>query len=194
MPNQGLHFSLVLSLVFLCRWSHSRRIIPSVSPSLPIEINSSSSADEYRQHAFPRVAVGDSVSDDQHRRLVGEDHRVSSLPDAPKLDEAQYAGYIQVQGHANIFYWLFESKKSPKTDPLVIWLNGGPGCSSMDGLFIELGPYRMTSGRKIVKNPFSWNTEANLLFVDQPVGTGLSYTTSGIVIVAYIEYLLPSTL
>jgi carboxypeptidase C (cathepsin A) len=64
----------------------------------------------------------------------------------------------------------------------------------MDGLFIELGPYRMTSGRKIVKNPFSWNTEANLLFVDQPVGTGLSYTTSGIVIVAYIEYLLPSTL
>ena len=71
-----------------------------------------------------------------------------------------------------------EKPTNPENAPLVIWLNGGPGCSSMDGLFLELGPFRLDGKDKseIKMNPSSWHTQANMLFIDQPVGTGLSYT------------------
>jgi carboxypeptidase D len=58
---------------------------------------------------------------------------------------------------------------------LVIWLNGGPGCSSEDGALMEIGPYRVREGGKLAMNNGSWNEFANLLFVDNPVGTGFSY-------------------
>ena len=107
------------------------------------------------------------------------DHIVKSLPNAPMLNHQQYAGYLHgdTEGDANIFYWLFESDTgSSDEDPLVIWLNGGPGCSSIDGLFIELGPFSMNGNGSITANEYSWHRCANLLFIDQPVGTGLSFT------------------
>ena len=57
----------------------------------------------------------------------------------------------------------------------MIWLNGGPGCSSMDGALMEVGPYRVTEDQKLIENKGSWHEFANLLFVDQPVGTGFSF-------------------
>ena len=58
-------------------------------------------------------------------------------------DFEQYAGYINLEGTTkNLFYWFFTSKGNPETDPVVLWLQGGPGCSSLgDGLFLEHGPY-----------------------------------------------------
>ena len=110
------------------------------------------------------------------------DHLIQLLPGAPKLLHQQYAGFLHgdVEGDANIFYWLFESESgSSNQDPMVIWLNGGPGCSSMDGLFIELGPFKMNGNGTISANEYSWHKVSNLLFIDQPVGTGLSFTRKG---------------
>jgi len=56
-----------------------------------------------------------------------------------------------------------------------VWLTGGPGCSSMLALFYENGPYNIKKDLSLTINPYSWNSFANLLFVDQPVGTGFSY-------------------
>jgi len=70
---------------------------------------------------------------------------------------------------------MFESRSQPNTDPLVIWLTGGPGCSSELALFYENGPYKINKNLTLSSNPDSWNTFANLLYVDQPVGTGFSY-------------------
>ncbi|CAG8515833.1 4897_t:CDS:2 [Acaulospora colombiana] len=68
--------------------------------------------------------------------------------------------------------------KNPSSSPLTLWLNGGPGCSSMDGLFEEIGPcYTNNDGSNTLTNSNSWISISNLLFVDQPVGTGFSYTT-----------------
>ncbi|EAR93053.2 serine carboxypeptidase family protein (macronuclear) [Tetrahymena thermophila SB210] len=90
------------------------------------------------------------------------------------LNETFYPGLIKTNKDSDLFYILFESRTNPSSDPLVLWLNGGPGCSSLLGLFEELGPYKITDNITLTSNPYSWNTNANVIFVDQPVGTGLS--------------------
>ena len=72
------------------------------------------------------------------------------------------------------FFWYFKSQKSPENSPLAIWLNGGPGASSMFGLFTENGPCQVTKS-STSPNPWSWNQEYNVLYIDQPVQTGFSY-------------------
>ncbi|RLN49192.1 hypothetical protein BBJ29_003706 [Phytophthora kernoviae] len=69
-----------------------------------------------------------------------------------------------------------EASQDPDKAPLVIWLNGGPGCSSMQGLFLGNSPFKLVDESTIAENKHSWHHSANLLFVDQPVGTGMSYT------------------
>jgi len=92
----------------------------------------------------------------------------------------QYTGYIEYNTTlgANLFYWFFESQGNPATDPLVLWMTGGPGCASTLALFAENGPYQVQSDLSLIVNPYAWNTFANLLYVDQPVGTGFSYVTN----------------
>lgn len=76
----------------------------------------------------------------------------------------------------NTFFWFFESRKDPQNAPLSIWMNGGPGSSSMLGLLRELGPCFINSDSNSTHlNEWSWNNEVNLLFLDQPVQVGLSY-------------------
>jgi len=91
----------------------------------------------------------------------------------------QHSGYITVNGSVNdgahLFYWMFESRSKPSTDPFILWLTGGPGCSSELALFFENGPYTINNDLSLKINPYSWNSFANLLYIDQPVGTGFSY-------------------
>jgi serine carboxypeptidase-like clade 4 len=94
-------------------------------------------------------------------------------------NETMRSGYITVNGTYNngvhLFYWMFESRGNPTTDPLVLWLTGGPGCASELALFYENGPFQINDDLTLSVNPYSWNTFANLIYVDQPVGTGFSY-------------------
>lgn len=88
-----------------------------------------------------------------------------------------YSGYAPADssGINKLFYWFFESRKAPtEKTPLVIWLNGGPGASSLAGLFLENGPFSINNNSVISPNSASWNQEAHMLFWDQPVGTGYS--------------------
>jgi cathepsin A (carboxypeptidase C) len=76
----------------------------------------------------------------------------------------------------HFFYWFFESRSKPSTDPLILWLSGGPGCSSMAGLLMENGPCKVdASTNDTENNPFSWNNNANIVYLDQPINTGFSY-------------------
>jgi carboxypeptidase C (cathepsin A) len=67
----------------------------------------------------------------------------------------------------DIFYWMFDSRQeTAATDPLVLWLTGGPGCASEVALFYENGPFGFNEDGTLSANPHSWNEIANLLFVD----------------------------
>ena len=77
---------------------------------------------------------------------------------------------------ADLFLGFFESRNDPKNDPVVLWLNGGPGCSSLTGLFLELGPSRVDENLNLVWNGYSWNSNASVIFLDQPVNVGFSYS------------------
>ncbi|KAF8500339.1 alpha/beta-hydrolase [Russula emetica] len=77
---------------------------------------------------------------------------------------------------ASGLFWFFAARRNPNAAPLITWFNGGPGSSSMVGLFQELGPCRINNQSTGVDlNPMSWTNVANVLFIDQPVGTGYSY-------------------
>ena len=87
-----------------------------------------------------------------------------------------FSGYIGVHNNErHLFYWFFESRKDPDNDPFIIWLTGGPGCSSMLALMVENGPYHVLDNETLEINNFSWNTQANVMWIDQPAGTGYSY-------------------
>ncbi|XP_012842586.1 PREDICTED: serine carboxypeptidase-like 33 [Erythranthe guttata] len=95
---------------------------------------------------------------------------------------SQFSGYITVnESHGRaLFYWFFPAQSQPINNPLLLWLNGGPGCSSIGyGAAVELGPLRVgKNGANLEFNPHSWNKEANLLFVESPIGVGFSYTNT----------------
>jgi len=92
----------------------------------------------------------------------------------------QLSGYFKVKSgqDKNYFFWFFESRsKTAATDPVVIWLTGGPGCSSQLALMTENGPCTPTAdGQSTVNNPFSWNNNANIMWIDQPADVGYSYS------------------
>ncbi|KAL5223921.1 hypothetical protein ABZP36_010560 [Zizania latifolia] len=115
-----------------------------------------------------------------------EADRVERLPGQPAdVGFRHFAGYVTVNethGRA-LFYWFFEATQDVAGKPLVLWLNGGPGCSSVGyGAMEELGPFLVNKqqhgGGGLALNPESWNKEANLLFVESPAGVGFSYTNT----------------
>ncbi|KAL3513810.1 hypothetical protein ACH5RR_026527 [Cinchona calisaya] len=100
----------------------------------------------------------------------------------PKVGFKQYAGYIDVDVKAgrSLFYYFVEAEKDPNQKPLALWLNGGPGCSSMGGgAFTEVGPFfPRGDGRGLRRNKMSWNRASNPLFVESPAGVGWSYSNT----------------
>ena len=102
--------------------------------------------------------------------------RVQSLPDAGPLPSPWYSGYLQTTSATKqLHYILVQSKGNAATDPLVIWLNGGPGCSSLLGAFSENGPFIFDDGQNILKpNVETWNDRANLLYIESPAHVGFS--------------------
>eukprot|EP00878_Enallax_costatus_P003081 GHUV01003280.1.p1 GENE.GHUV01003280.1~~GHUV01003280.1.p1 ORF type:complete len:548 (+),score=72.75 GHUV01003280.1:218-1861(+) len=110
-----------------------------------------------------------------------EADRVNELPGAPNaLDFGLFSGYVTVDESAGraLFYVFAEARSSNRHAPLLLWLNGGPGCSSIGGGFMsELGPfYPNKDGKSLQQNPYSWNNMANVLWLESPAFVGFSYS------------------
>jgi len=88
-----------------------------------------------------------------------------------------YSGFLTVNKtyDSNLFFWYAPAQFSEKA-PLILWLQGGPGGSSLFGFFIEHGPFYVTDQLELKKRSTAWSLPYNVLYIDQPVGTGFSYT------------------
>lgn len=111
-----------------------------------------------------------------HAQTAAQD-QVTSLPGLnDAINFTQYSGYFTVNRGQQLHYWFVESQSNPATDPVILWLNGGPGCSSLYGFLRELGPFRVNpDGQTLNINPYSWNRIANVVFLESPAGVGFSY-------------------
>jgi len=104
---------------------------------------------------------------------------LSALPDIPAYSGKIYSGYLEINQNKSFHYIFVESQSNPSKDPVVLWLNGGPGCSSLLGLFKEHGPFIFPDGLStFAKNENSWNKIANMIYLESPAGVGFSYAKS----------------
>ncbi|KAJ3559788.1 hypothetical protein NM688_g126 [Phlebia brevispora] len=132
-------------------------------------------------HVYPGMPSGDFSPQWQNYFQVTE-----ALPNVSFPLNRNWAGNIPVDrpGHPNntLFFWAFEKENGSLTaaagersdEPWGIWLNGGPGSSSMVGLLFENGPIHIRNDYSVFSNNFSWHQLADYIWVDQPVGTGWS--------------------
>jgi carboxypeptidase C (cathepsin A) len=118
-----------------------------------------------------------------------QEHRVDTLPGfSGKLPSTHYSGYIPVGSLSNqkgqLHYWFIESTKNPSKDPVVLWLNGGPGSSSLIGLLTENGQVITNDDSltntvdgvpQLFVNEYAWTTMANVVYLESPKGVGFSY-------------------
>eukprot|EP01084_Bolivina_argentea_P305385 527562_1 len=104
--------------------------------------------------------------------------KITNLPGQPPVTFDQYSGYVVLNKTSNksLFYWLQESQNNPSVDPLVLWTNGGPGCSGLIGALEEQGAFRNLENGTLAINPGSWNKFASMLYIEQPIGTGFSFS------------------
>ncbi|CAK3839225.1 Carboxypeptidase S1 B [Lecanosticta acicola] len=138
---------------------------------------------------FPRKPQGITTIQSKFDKNVVIDYKENDICETTPGVKS-YSGYVRLPPDTlkplgvnqtypiNTFFWFFEARKDPQNAPLSLWMNGGPGSSSMIGLLKENGPCFVNADSRSTRvNEWSWNDKVNMLYVDQPVQAGLSYDT-----------------
>ncbi|CAH2015005.1 unnamed protein product [Acanthoscelides obtectus] len=122
---------------------------------------------------------------------VGEPLILTPLLEQNKTDEARrladvalseevksYSGYFTVNKHynSNLFFWFFPSRGDYENDPVLLWLQGGPGSPSLYGLFMEHGPFQLNENAELELRKHAWTNNHSVIYIDNPVGAGFSFT------------------
>lgn len=103
------------------------------------------------------------------------DKKAAQIPGYVK--NQMYGGYLDVSQDKKFYYWFLEKDTSPERAPVVLWLNGGPGCSSLMGATTENGPFLFNDGKTGFKeegNDYAWTKLANVIYLESPGGVGFS--------------------
>ncbi|XP_051856184.1 probable serine carboxypeptidase CPVL [Antechinus flavipes] len=109
---------------------------------------------------------------------IQEGKQLSLVSPFPGVNVKSYSGYLTVNEtyNSNLFFWFFPAQENPSDAPVVLWLQGGPGGSSMFGLFVEHGPYVVNKNLTVRARDFPWTAKFSMLYIDNPTGTGFSFT------------------
>ncbi|XP_065828120.1 lysosomal protective protein-like isoform X2 [Oscarella lobularis] len=117
--------------------------------------------------ALTSTAFGQTNHSDLIKSLPGEPH--------PGVAAKQYSGYLKISDNKSLHYWFIESNQE-EDYPFILWLTGGPGCSSLDALLSQTGPYLVSDDGNLTVNPYSWSQFANVLYLEAPAGVGFSFS------------------
>ncbi|XP_041972252.1 venom serine carboxypeptidase [Aricia agestis] len=139
-------------------------------------------------HKYPKVNLGEPDGGDPGEPLfltpyveggnITEGRRLARVPFTESLRIKSYAGFFTVNKNydSNQFFWYFPAQiPNNKDAPVVVWLQGGPGATSLYGLFTENGPIRVRRGR-FERRKYNWALSHHIIYIDNPVGTGFSFT------------------
>lgn len=158
-----MHVDSALAVAALCITAQAKQLIPDFQNihnskaafTTHHRLSSSSSSKQFTPGAFTR--------NPQNNALCAT------------RGEKQWTGTVDVSKDRRLFYWFFESRNDPSKDPVIVWLNGGPGSSSMFGLFNEIGACSLDPSSDTTHvNNWAWNNNASVVFLDQPAGVGFS--------------------
>ncbi|XP_019617541.1 PREDICTED: probable serine carboxypeptidase CPVL [Branchiostoma belcheri] len=111
---------------------------------------------------------------------MAEKARTLSEVNLPNTTVNSYSGYLTVNktDSSNLFFWFFPALSDPENAPVLLWLEGGPGATSMYGVFTETGPFYITQDAQLMNKKVTWASAYSMLYIDNPVGTGFSFTKS----------------
>ncbi|XP_063832819.1 venom serine carboxypeptidase [Ostrinia nubilalis] len=139
-------------------------------------------------HRYPKIELGERDGGDAGKPLfltpyvesgnIADGRRLARVPFTESLRIKSYAGYFTVDKkyNSNQFFWYFPAMTSNNQPaPVVVWLQGGPGATSLYGLFTENGPLRVRNG-KFERRKYNWALSHHVIYIDNPVGTGFSFT------------------
>ncbi|XP_037641020.1 probable serine carboxypeptidase CPVL [Sebastes umbrosus] len=141
---------------FFCRKSHSVSGLNGVDPGSPLFLT-------------PYLEKG----------AIDEAKKLSLVGDLPGANVKSHAGYLTVNKkyNSNLFFWFFPALMANQDKaPVLLWLQGGPGGTSMFGLFVEHGPYVVFKNLTVGMRDYAWTLRYSVLYIDNPVGTGFSFT------------------
>lgn len=141
---------------FFCRKSHRVSGLDGVDPGSPLFLT-------------PYLEKG----------AIDEARKLSLVEDLPGANVKSYAGYLTVNKkyNSNLFFWFFPALMANRDKaPVLLWLQGGPGGTSMFGLFVEHGPYVVYENMTVGLRDYAWTSRYSVLYIDNPVGTGFSFT------------------
>ncbi|XP_073341052.1 probable serine carboxypeptidase CPVL [Pagrus major] len=141
---------------FFCRKSHRVSGLNGVDPGSPLFLT-------------PYLEKG----------AIDEARKLSLVGELPGANVKSYAGYLTVNKkyNSNLFFWFFPALMPSRAKaPVMLWLQGGPGGTSMFGLFVEHGPYVVYKNLTVGMRDYAWTSRYSVLYIDNPVGTGFSFT------------------
>lgn len=138
-------------------------------------------------HRYPKIRLGSPESSDPgdalfltqyiERGNIDEGRRLARVSITEDLGITSYAGYLTVNKayNSNQFFWYFPAMEPNENAPVLVWLQGGPGATSLFGLFNENGPIKVQNGT-LATRKYNWALNHHIIYIDNPVGTGFSFT------------------
>ncbi|KAJ3476292.1 hypothetical protein NLG97_g9174 [Lecanicillium saksenae] len=144
----------------------------------------------FSKYAFSKLCFALSALETATAHLVHRDapykkgqHTLNLLDGTvcPSYNEKQWTGTVDVSDEHRLFFWAFESRHDPANDPVIVFLGGGPGQSGLGYAIQEGGSCRLSksTGNDPIPNPWAWNNNATVVYLDQPATVGFSSSTTG---------------
>merc|ERR1712212_286457 len=163
----------------------SLQTLRGLLPEIPKNLSTTKSEESFGETLYltPYITRGSYEEGREKARVDLSQLKVENSSNLDKLES--YAGYLTVNSSAkqNLLFWFFPAQEKPDTAPLVLWLEGGPGQSSIIvGVFIEHGPVQVILSPKLglkpgqlAPRPHTWTKEQNVIYVDNPAQAGFSF-------------------